>query len=508
MSPHTQQVDHTSGRRWPLGVASIILTLGGLQLLTAGVNLVRSKMVAVLIGPAGVGLVSVIDQIVTLIAQISAFSLPFAAMKYLSQAHGEDMEQFKARYVAILRLLLVLTSAATLLCIGLILLWPPVLGSRLVAYRPLVIIGLLAAPTMGLRGFLSNVMAAMQNYKASALVALIGAVLLVSTSYVGIRLGDIRGLFVGNLAVGCIMVVGTLWYAHRYLQLPLPHGALGIMGPIRHIPTLLRFCSFMYILSFTNPFAFLIARYTVLKSFGQAEAGFLQAAYAIAACLYLVLVQAIHLYLTPIVNRDIEVGEKMRRTLEFQKNMTILATLAAMLMVLFPKWVLILLFSPSFVPASNYLYLFVLSECILLLAGSYHTLLIGLDDLKTYLMVSLIAHTGIAVLSFSLVPHLGVWGVAIACCSANLVAFLLSLARLIYTHGFAIPWRLVLLTVYSLSALTVSGFLSRGSADVVGEVVVKVPLYLGFAASFWFFLSRDERAALFRLWTKVGLKTA
>ena len=60
-----------------------IAHVGTLQIIGAVVFVVRVKTTAVLLGPAGVGVVSVVDQFVQLVLQLAAVSLPFAAVKFL-----------------------------------------------------------------------------------------------------------------------------------------------------------------------------------------------------------------------------------------------------------------------------------------------------------------------------------------------------------------------------------------------------------------------------------------
>ena len=51
-----------------------IVALGGIQALTMLAGLARTKVLAVLLGPAGVGVASVVDQVVSLVAQLGAKS--------------------------------------------------------------------------------------------------------------------------------------------------------------------------------------------------------------------------------------------------------------------------------------------------------------------------------------------------------------------------------------------------------------------------------------------------
>src|SRR5689334_25237166 len=86
-----------------------ILALGGIQAFTMLAGLARTKVLAVLLGPAGVGVGSVIDQAVSLVAQLGSLSIPFVGLKFLARARDEGAGETRDIYDALV-LLLVSTS--------------------------------------------------------------------------------------------------------------------------------------------------------------------------------------------------------------------------------------------------------------------------------------------------------------------------------------------------------------------------------------------------------------
>ena len=90
-----------------------IFSIGLLQTGGIVITALRSKLFAVLLGPAGFGIVATIDQLVTSLAQLSNFSVPFTAMKFLSSSHSVGEDEFKKSYAAFLRLMLGLALVAT-----------------------------------------------------------------------------------------------------------------------------------------------------------------------------------------------------------------------------------------------------------------------------------------------------------------------------------------------------------------------------------------------------------
>ena len=78
-------------------MSRVLLSIGVVHVLTMLVGLMRAKSLSVLLGPADFGVLSTVDQAVLSVVQLGALSLPFTAMKYMSQGHSEGPEQFVNR---------------------------------------------------------------------------------------------------------------------------------------------------------------------------------------------------------------------------------------------------------------------------------------------------------------------------------------------------------------------------------------------------------------------------
>src|SRR4051794_34300665 len=125
-----------------------ILTIGTLQALAILLNFVRSKVVAVLLGPEGVGVISVIDQVVQSAAYFSALSLPFASIKFLSRAHSDGEESFRNSYFTFLKVLLILSFLGTGVTIGIVFFGHQALGDEISRYRGLLLLAVLGIPAI------------------------------------------------------------------------------------------------------------------------------------------------------------------------------------------------------------------------------------------------------------------------------------------------------------------------------------------------------------------------
>src|SRR6266851_1242004 len=96
----------------------IIAGIGALQVAVTLINMLRSKAVALLLGPEGVGVIGLLDHLIQLELYVSTLSLPFAAVRFLSRAHSEGHEAFSQSFGSFLRALLILTGIGAVIGAG------------------------------------------------------------------------------------------------------------------------------------------------------------------------------------------------------------------------------------------------------------------------------------------------------------------------------------------------------------------------------------------------------
>src|SRR5262249_30412347 len=138
-----------------------------------------------------------------------------------------------------------------------------------------------------------------------------------------------------------------------------------------------------------------------------------------------------------------------------QRRLTVVLALLALPFILFPQWLLTLLYSKAFTAASPYVYLFILAELILILSRTYLVLILGLGDMRAWALVYFLGYGCLGIMSWDLGRRHGISGVAVAAIAASLLMFGLALWRLRSRHGFRPPRGL--LGLISLVAATVLG---------------------------------------------------
>jgi O-antigen/teichoic acid export membrane protein len=379
-----------------------------------------------------------------------------------------------------------------------VVLWAPQwLGAELAAYRNLLLPGLLAVPALSLHGFLVNVLAAARHTRASGLLLLVIAALSLLAVVLGVLLGGVPGYYWALLVAYYTAAGGALVYLHRRLHLPVLGRGPGVRTTLAANPGIVPFALIIFAASYTQSLSLFVTRYAVLSHHGEAATGLLQAAIGLAASINLLLNPANGLYLTPYLNRAGPVIEKMRTTLEFERKLLVVMAAAAMPLVLFAPWLLILLYSAQFVAVGAVLFVFVLAQCLVQLAGVHQALLIGLDELRAYGAVVAAGQLTLGLVAWLAVPAFGLAGAAAGFLGAGLALFCFTWALLHVRHGFRLPARLKALIVYSLLAIGAGGWLAAGLDLTQWSVIAGLGLfYVLFAGGLLLFLTREELGQL------------
>jgi PST family polysaccharide transporter len=471
----------------PVGVRTsatfqIILGLGTIQVLTMAFSLLRSKIAAVTVGPAGIGAMSLVDQVGSLAGQVSSFSLPFAAVKFLSEAHSESSDAFARLYGAFLRVLLLVSVAGAAIAIALLFRFPEMLGRELGGYTGIVVMVLLALPATNLMVFLTNVLASCQRIRAAAFYGLASAVLLATFCSAGVVIGGLRGYYLANLLVMVFLVIGAIAYLKRREQLSPTRRGFPLLTELRRYRNVLSFSAALYITAFTSPFSELMARYAVLRVGGLENTGLFQAAIGLSLALRTVVRSSFSLFLTPSLNRKMQDSEKLYQAGNFLRVLSLALVIMALPIALAPDLWLSTLYSQKFTAVSGTVYVFVVAISLQLIAAVNVALLIGVNDIAGYLLASVAGDIATGTFSWLWVPHFGIRGVALALIVNAFLVFGLSAWRLSYRHRMAIHrvvgwFPLAMVTIVGVAG-ALSSWFHTNSLGV-----------LGVKAIFWIILS-------------------
>lgn len=479
----------------------VLLTIGFLQLLTMLVQLVRTKALALMLGPEMVGAMSVIDKLLQVIAQSLSLSLPFAAVRFLPPQWVRDPRAFAALARRMRTILTVLIVAATVIGTAITFAAPAVWGEKLLPYRDALSVAFLTLPVLALVPFLQNAIAGRMQQYQSMVFALLHAVVFTVTGVVGVWWKGLTGFYLMYAALGLALV----WWGARRVE-AVPDG-VGESPPPDTEPMRLglpvqiwKFAAAMVSLTFLAPYASLAVQYKVLTYFGAGTAGWMQAAVGVSLAVRGVLGSAHAVFLTPQVNKEGTPVDRWYRATEFQKTLCFLVAVTVPPLLLLPQIVVRLLYSSAFLPGAAFVVLFVLVEVLTMLSGTYQALIIAHNHLAYHVAQSVAAQLLLVGVATALIPAHGIIGAGIGALCAPALLYAGTLIFLWRKHGLRVPGRQFALTGFVLAVLAAAG--TAGTlfpALTWGTIALKLMMYGTALGALALFLTGEDRRNLARM---------
>lgn len=202
---------------------------GGVQGLNVLIGLVRNKFVAMLLGPGGMGLVTLFNTTVQLISQATNLGISFSAVRRISEYYDTGDIEKAAHYVKVVRGWCLLTAlVGMLLCVVL----GPFLSNTTFAWGNHTLHFMLLAPAVGMIAITGGETAILKGQRrlgALALVqitaALASLVISIPIYYFFWQAGIVPVIVLMAFATMC----ATLWFSLRMFPLQL-RGTRGILG--------------------------------------------------------------------------------------------------------------------------------------------------------------------------------------------------------------------------------------------------------------------------------------
>lgn len=469
-----------------------LLTIGAAQVITMLVLLVRTKTIAVMLGPEFVGVMAVIDKLLAVIAQSVSLSLPFAAIRFLPERWTAGPSEYRVLFTQMRNVLLALILAATVGALLISAFQPITWGEALLPYHEALNAAILGLPVIGLIPFLQNAIAGRLQHNRSMLVGLLHAIVL-AVGVVGIWWGGLVGYYVVYAMLGMVLVVGVTRLATRGTDARAPRGTS--QQRFVGLPTRIwRFSGALLILTFLAPYAALFVHYRLLSAHGAETAGWMQAAIGVSLAVRAVLGTAHAVFLTPNVNRGGSPKERMEWANRFQTTFCLLAGLAVPPLLLFPGVVIHLLYSSAFSPGAAFVVLFVLTEVVILVSGTYQSLVVAFDRMPVHVANNLVAQLLVVAAAYLLVEPLGILGAGIAGLTAPVFMYIATMTFLHRSYGLRMPGRVAARSGWLLLGLVVAGLTGALYEGPIWEsLLLKAGEYMLIGGGFACLLTDHER---------------
>lgn len=454
---------------------------GGVQVYQILIQIIKSKFVAVLLGPAGVGIMGLYQSGLQLIQQLSSMGLSQSAVRDVSEANGSNDLHRIAKTVTVVRKLVWVTGILGLVLVAF---FSPLLSKTsfgnydyTIPFIILSITLLLDQLSAGQRVILQGLRRLKDLAKCSAFGATFGLITSVPLYYwLGIE-GIVPTLILNSL---CSLLLS--WFYSRRIKIEkvnvtpkqtLEQGKLMlVMGVSMSISGIL-----------STVVAYAIRGY-IQANGGVEQVGLYQAGFVIMTTYVGMVMNAIATDYYPrlaAINKD---NQKCREAVSQQGEIgvMILAPMLTLCLVFMP-FVLKILYSDKFLAANEYISWACLGMMLRLASWVISFLFVAKAESKLFMLNELSAN--IYYLAFSLIGYkiLGLTGLGIAFAVQYFVYFIQCylIARKRYNFRFSKSFircygiQLLLIIACLIIVLTLSGW----QKYIIGSLIIAISCYLG-----------------------------
>lgn len=190
---------------------------GGIQLLTILVGLLKNKFVAILLGPAGMGLISLFNSTLTLVSSLTGLGLSTSSVKNLSEAFEEDKDGRLIQEATVVRTWCMLTAVlGTIVCAASC----SILDSVTFSWGDHKLHFIALSPVIGMAAITSGelaVLKAIRRLRSLAAASLGGVLAVVAISIPIYYIWGASGIIPCLLMSALVQMVITVSYSYRSL---------------------------------------------------------------------------------------------------------------------------------------------------------------------------------------------------------------------------------------------------------------------------------------------------
>ena len=391
---------------------------GGVQVLCLLVGMVRNKLAAWLLGPTGIGLISLFNSTIKLIFDSTNLGFPMSAVRNISEAYEEGDTKRLKTLIATVRLWGVITAiAGMVVCIAV----SPLLNTWTFSWGKHTLHYLFLSPIVGLMaltGIETAILKGTRRLRDLATMSVINAFLTLLTAiplywFLGLK-GIIPSLFLAALAQMLI----TIYYSYKYFPLQIHYDMSYVKGGMGMVKLGIAFV----LAGILGSGAEFIIRSFLNFSVNTDVLGYYNAGYMIAISYASMVFTAMETdyfpRLSAVQNNYVARNQMVNRQMEV--SMLIVAPMVVGLLIGLP-FIVPLLYSRMFMPTIEMVQVSVLSLYLrsMTLPMSYMTLAKG--DSLAYLFLEAVYDVVVVILVIWGIQEKGLFGAGLGLLAASVI---------------------------------------------------------------------------------------
>lgn len=455
---------------------------GGVQVFYILIGLIRSKFVAVLLGPTGMGVAGLLAATTGMIAGLTNFGLATSAVKDISAAHGTGNTVRVSTVVTVFRRLVWITG---ILGAFISLALAPWLSQVTFGNRDYTYAFILISVTLLLNQISSGQGALLQGMRQIGYLAksgMIGSVLGLFTTVPLYYFYGIKGIVPGIIVTSGTSLLLT-WYFAR--KLSIKHVYVSKVRTIAEGKGMLKMGFLISLSGLIATGTSYIVRIFISNTGGVDQVGLYNAGFALINTYIGMVFAAMSTDYYPRLSAVAHDNYKSRTVINQQAEVALLI-LAPMIMVflVFINWIVIILYSSKFIPVNNMILYAALGIFFKACSWSIAFVFLAKGASKLYFWNELV--TNIYLLALNLVGYMfwGLTGLGIS----FLIAYILylmqvfTIAKIKYEFFLSNAFYKIFITQFLMAIVCflVVKFIDRPYSFFIGSIIILISVWASY----------------------------
>lgn len=406
---------------------------GGVQALSILVALVRNKLVAVLLGPMGVGLITLFNSTIRFIGDSTNLGIGTSAVKHISEAHAHGDEQVTNKTVRIVRAWSAITAILGMATCALL---SPLLSKYTFGWGKHTFHFLLLSPIVAMTAIMGGELAILKGTRhlgALARISIINVVMALILSAPLFIIWRSKAIVPSMIIVAFAQLVVTMAYSYRFHPLKLSFNR----AILREGSTMVKLGVGFFLAGMFGSCADFIIRSFVNNTSSPDTLGLFNAGYMITMTYGGMVFSAMETDYFPRLSAISHTGTTLNNTVnkQIEVSLLIISPMLVGLIIGLPI-ILPLLYSHSFLPVTSMAQLTALAMFLRAVKLPVAYLPLSRGDSKAYLLMEGIYAVVYVILSVVCFQVFGLIGMGIAIVLVALFDFVMLNAYMGHRYGY------------------------------------------------------------------------
>ena len=446
---------------------------------------VRNKIIALSLGPYGVGLISQLTNLSLVISNFASVGINVGLIKYIAENLSNRKEKIHQIIVTGLKIIFVCTMVFTTFGI----LFSKQISENLLdnkIYYALIIISFIGLPFLVLFNFYRSIFRGLLEIKKYILAGIFNSFITVIVLFPLIKLyhikGAIWGMSIGYL-ISMIFIKSIIRKTNLFkIELNLFKGKIDT----QIATNLIKFGFASLIAGTSTLVGLLFIRTVIVQRLDMVNAGYFQAIFAISSQSITLILDSIGTYAYPFIS-SIKIKDNLIKELNNIMRLSMIITVPIISgIILFKENFIIILYSKEFLPIMKILPIQLFGDFFKIIGWSMGVALLPLKRLKMFVFIDLFVNLIFVGISIMLIKNYGIKGI----CAGYLISFIFHpIINYIYlkrTIGYNIEFKNIVTFMVSIVVLIISILIK---IDNFQKVVIYIILLMGLLAT----LTKEEK---------------